>query len=86
MRAEKYDEAVRHFEELKEVMQLHFEHYQNVLGNEEESNKYNARTLRNMQAYTEDFIKEKQQDILNHLEWQDKKKFQKFTDTLKKAL
>ena len=85
LRAEKYDDAVRHFEELKEAMQLHFEHYQKVLGAEEESSKYNSRTLRNMRSYTTEFMKEKQQDILNHLEYQDKEKFQKFMDALKQS-
>lgn len=85
LRAEKYDDAVRHFEELKEAMHLHFEHYQKVLGNEEESSKYNARTLRNMRSYTTEFMEEKQQDILNHLAYQDKGKFQKFMDVLKQS-
>jgi len=64
---------------------LHFEHYQKVLGAEEESSKYNSRTLRNMRSYTTEFMKEKQQDILNHLEYQDKEKFQKFMDALKQS-
>lgn len=83
LRAEDYEAAAKHFQELQEEMQLHFNHYQNVLKNEDEMAKYSSRNLRNMRIYTSEFIKEKQEDILNRLrEWHGEEKYQKFLEKL----
>lgn len=83
MRAENYDDAATHFKELKIEMQNHHEFYQKILNNENELARWDSRTLRNMRSYTDEFIEERQQDILNRLkEWHGNEKYQRFLDLL----
>lgn len=83
LRMEDYEGAAKHFTELKKGMQMHFDFYQHVFESEEESGKYPARQLRNMRAYTQEFIREKQEGILQQLkEWHGQEKYQKLTDKI----
>lgn len=63
----KYDDAAKHFEELRGQMQNQYEYHQEVLSNSEEKAKYNDRQIGYMEAYTKEFIEQKQQDIINYI-------------------
>ena len=63
----RFDDAAKHFKELKEQMQNQYEYHQKVLSNEEERAKFNERQIGYMEAYTEAFISEKQQDIVEYI-------------------
>lgn len=78
LRDNDFESAAKHFAELKKGMQRHYDYNQKVLKNDIESEKYPARQLRNMRAYTKDFIAEKQEEILKLLkEWHGEEKYQK---------
>lgn len=78
LRAEKYEDAAKHFNDLKAEMQHHFDSYHIILNSESESAKYTSRDLRYMEAYTQEFILGKQQDILVRLqEWNGVEKVEK---------
>ena len=55
------------FEELKEQMQKQYEYHQSILSDEAEKAKFNDRQIGYMEAYTQEFIKEKQQDVVNYI-------------------
>lgn len=83
LRAEDYERAVRHFDELQNGMQYHFDCYQKILDSEEESAKYPNRQIRNMRAYTQEFIADKQKEILERLkEWHGEEKYEKLCSRL----
>lgn len=63
LNAQEYDEAVILYHELEQKMELHFKHYQYVLSDETEQQKYDANMLRYMNAYTEEFIEKKKAEI-----------------------
>lgn len=63
----RFDDAAKHFEELKRQMKMQYKYHQGVLSNEEKKSKYNARQIGYMEAYTEEFMKEKQQDIIEYV-------------------
>ncbi len=65
--AQQYKEAAALYHELKKKMEAHWEHYQRVLADEKEQQKYDANTLRYMSAYTEEFIAEKKKEICYQL-------------------
>ena len=56
-----------YFEELKEQMQKQYEYHQSILSDEAEKAKFNDRQIGYMEAYTQEFIKEKQQDVVNYI-------------------
>lgn len=83
LRAEKYEEAAGHWNELKKGMQRHFDYYQMVLRNEYEMRKFPERQLRNMRAYTQEFMVEKQEEILANLRhWEGDHRYEKFLDAM----
>ena len=59
--------AAKYFEELKEQMQKQYEYHQSILSDEAEKAKFNDRQIGYMEAYTQEFIKEKQQDVVNYI-------------------
>ncbi len=63
----RFEDAAKHFEELKERMENHYEFYQSVLADETEKAKYSDRQIGFMEAYTKEFIAEKQNDIINYI-------------------
>lgn len=63
----RFEDAAKHFEELKERMEKHYEFYQSVLADETEKEKYSDRQIGFMEAYTKEFIAEKQNDIINYI-------------------
>lgn len=65
--AKEYEEAVSLYRELEEKMDTHYKHYQFVLSDEKEQEKYDANMLRYMAAYTEEFIGKKKEEILHQL-------------------
>lgn len=70
LKAQEYKEAAFLYHELEHKMELHFAHYQFVLSDEKEQQKYDANILRYMTAYTKEFIEEKKKEILFQLkEW-----------------
>lgn len=81
--AEKYDEAASLYHELEQKMKLHFHHYQVILADENEQKKYSANILRYINAYTEEFIAKKKEEILFQLkEWYGEEVFSEFTAIL----
>lgn len=83
LRMENYTEAAKHWNELVKDMQYHLKHYQLILNSENESSKYNTMQLHYMERYTEEYINEKQKNILNRLkEWNGEEKFNKLLDIL----
>lgn len=66
--AKEYDEAVTLYHELEEKMEMHYKHYQLVLSDEKEQEKYDANMLRYMAAYTVEFIDKKKDEILYQLQ------------------
>ena len=83
IRADEYNEAAKHWNELIRGMQYHYEYYQKVLDNEAEVEKYTERQLRHMRNYTQNFIKEKQDQILCCLkDWQGQEKQQKLIEAI----
>ena len=70
LKAEKYQEAATLYHELEAKMQRHYEHYQVILSDEQEQEKYPANILQYIRAYTEEFIEKKKSEILHQLkEW-----------------
>jgi len=68
--AQHFEEAAMLYHELEQKMERHLQHYRFVLSNEEELEKYDSETLRNMTAYTEEFITLRKKEILYQLkEW-----------------
>lgn len=67
LEAQQYEEAAALYHELEKKMEVHWKHYQCVLADEKEQRKYDANTLRYMNAYTEEFIAEKKQEICYQL-------------------
>ena len=66
----KYKEAASLYHDLESRMERHLRHYHFVLSDEEEQKKYDAETLRNMTAYTEEFVELRKKEILYQLkEW-----------------
>ena len=43
------------------------EYHQSILSDEAEKAKFNDRQIGYMEAYTQEFIKEKQQDVVNYI-------------------
>lgn len=83
LRAEKYEEAVKHWIELKKGMQYHFDYYQMVFESEQMMQQFPQRQLRNMRAYTQEFMVEKQDEILANLcQWEGDKSVEKFLNAL----
>lgn len=83
MRAEKYEEAVKHWIELKKGMRRHFDYYQLVFESEQMMQQFPQRQLRNMRAYTQEFMVEKQDEILANLrQWEGDKSVEKFLNAL----
>lgn len=79
LRADDSEGAIKHWNELKQGMQEHIAYYQNVLEDEEEMKKFSDRQLGYMKAYTEEFAKEKRQEILARFkEWHGEEKCQIF--------
>ncbi len=77
--AQKYEEAAELYHELEKKMQIHFEHYQLILSNKKEQQKYDDNILRYITAYTEEFIEEKKKEICYQLkEWYGEESFLKF--------
>ncbi len=56
----RFENAAKYFEELKEQMQKQYEYHQSILSDEAEKAKFNDRQIGYMEAYTQEFIKEKQ--------------------------
>lgn len=78
-----YKEAANQYGELKKSMERHFQYYQMVLQNEEELRKLNERQLRYIRAYTEEFIENTQQEILEQLKnWHGEEVYEKFSREL----
>ena len=48
-------------------MQKQYEYHQSILSDETEKAKFNDRQIGYMEAYTQEFIKEKQQDVVNYI-------------------
>lgn len=70
LRMDDVEQAARHFDELREGMQQHLDCYQKILDSEDEMEKYPKRQIRNMRAYTQQFVTEKQKELLERLrEW-----------------
>lgn len=85
LRAEKYEEASKHWKELKKGMQHHFEYYQAVLSDEQKMRQFSERQLRNMRAYTQEFIDKKQEEILTKLrQWEGENRFGNFWNLVEK--
>lgn len=68
LKAHEYKEAAALYHELEKKMDLHFRHYQLILSDEQEQQKYSANILRYINAYTEKFIADKKKEILFQLE------------------
>lgn len=83
LRAEKYEETAGHWNDLKKGIKRHFEYYQIVLENEQEMQKFPERQLGNMRAYTQEFMVEKQEEILANLRhWEGDHRYEKFLDAM----
>ena len=61
----RFEDASKHFMELKEQMEKQYEYQQEVLSSEEEKSKYDERQLGYMKSYTREFIQSKQQEIVD---------------------
>ncbi len=61
----RFEDAAKHFEELKVQMRKQYEYHQEVLSSEEERAKYSDRQIGFMEDYTEEFIVAKQQEIID---------------------
>lgn len=48
-------------------MQKQYEYHQNILSDETEKVKFNDRQIGYMEAYTQEFIEEKQQDVVEYI-------------------
>lgn len=81
--AGKFEEAASLYHELEAKMDMHFKHYQVVLADESEMQKYDANILRYITAYTPEFIKMKKNEILHQLkEWYGEEIFARFEKLL----
>lgn len=79
LRMENYKSAKKHWRELCEGMQTHYQYYQEVLSDENLMGQFVERQLHYMRAYTEEFIADKQNAIKNRLrEWHGEDKFARF--------
>ncbi len=77
--AQKYDEAASLFHDLEKKMDMHLKHYQIILSDEREQQKYDANILRYINSYTEEFISNKKKEILFQLkEWYGEECFANF--------
>ena len=56
----RFENAAKYFEELKEQMQKQYEYHQSILSDDAEKAKFNDRQIGYMEAYTQEFITEKQ--------------------------
>ena len=66
-------------------MQHHFEYYQAVLSDEQKMRQFSERQLRNMRAYTQEFIDKKQEEILTKLrQWEGENRFGNFWNLVEK--
>ena len=66
-------------------MQHHFEYYQAVLLDEQKMRQFSERQLRNMRAYTQEFIDKKQEEILTKLrQWEGENHFGNFGNLVEK--
>ena len=80
---EDYYQARDHWKELQEGMNRHYDYYQKVLGSDLLMTKFTDRQLGRMRSYTKEFIKDKQDDILNIIkEFLGQKVFDKFTKSI----
>lgn len=78
-----YEKAASLYHDLEAKMNLHFKHYQMILANESEMQKYDANILRYITAYTPDFIETKKKEILHQLkEWYGAETFAQFEKQL----
>ena len=83
LRADDYKSALKHYDELKEGMQYHYEYYTKILQSETEWEKYPERQIRNMPAYTQDYISDRQEEILWRLgEWHGEEKYHRFLEAI----
>ena len=66
-------------------MQHHFEYYQAVLLDEQKMRQFSERQLRNMRAYTQEFIDKQQEEILTKLrQWEGENHFGNFWNLVEK--
>lgn len=81
--AGKYEEAASLYRKLETKMDMHFKHYQVILSDESEIQKYDANILRYITAYTPEFIETKKNEILHQLkEWYGEEVFARFETLL----
>ena len=84
LRMDDLEQAARHFDELKKGMQKHLDCYEKILDSEEEMEKYPKRQIRNMRAYTQEFVAEKQKELLERLrEWDGPEKCDRLCEKIK---
>lgn len=65
---EDYENAAKHWQELKLGMEGHFSYYQKVLENDELKAVFTDRQLGRMRGYTREVIEDKQKDILARIQ------------------
>ncbi|MBE5959087.1 MAG: helix-turn-helix transcriptional regulator [Lachnospiraceae bacterium] len=65
LRMNRVDDAVKHFNDLKVEMEKFYNYHQDVLSSDENKSRYNDRSIGFMEVYTKDFIKTKQQEIID---------------------
>lgn len=78
LRIDNYELAKKHWNELCEGMQMHYQYYQEVLNDEILIGQFPERQIQYMRVYTEEFIVTKQNDIKNRLEEWHKDKYEQF--------
>lgn len=77
LRLEDYTSAAKHWVELKQGMQVHYDYYQKVLESDCEMEKFSSRQIGRMRSYTQEFMTEKQEGILKLLrQWHGEEKVQ----------
>lgn len=73
------DLAAKHWTELEDAMQFHYDFYQELLASPSEMNKYKAKQLQYIEAYTPEFIQQKKLSILGALRsWHGEEKVNQF--------
>lgn len=79
LRMEDFHGAAKHWQELNEAMQFHYDFYQKLLASPTEMSKYKAKQLQYIEAYTPEFIEQKKQSILGALRsWHGEEKVNRF--------
>lgn len=83
----RFEDAAKHFEELKERMEFHYNFYQELLADDEEKTKFCDRDIRYMEEYTREFIAEKQQEVIDLvLEYWKGEQTEKFLEAIKEEV